>query len=380
MKKAICSLVVLISLMTLILACAPKVNPALPPTPPRITPPPLQSGQVIPNPSSQDVSLSKMIAAAQKEKELNLYSFELVGDAGLVVSRSFKEKYGINVNIITGRGAEFAERIKTEQRVGQVVASLVQATPATVFSIKAAGHTASLADIPSVLEKDVWSVDPFVLDKDGHLIAHRYQTNSPLVNTQLIKPQDEPKSYKDLLQERWKGKIADGDPVITTGAYTVFVTLMNQGLVDIDFLRLLGKQDIRFFTGTAEVVRVVAKGEYPIALVGPLVNSKEYMDQGAPIKALSMQEGTVVQVSTIAGIKNAPHPNAAKLFVNWVMSQEGQAKYTRPLGVFPVRKDVEAFIPPAGKVTGKLVSQTSKDLEDVTKLFGERFLVALWKK
>ena len=240
--------------------------------------------------------------------------------------------------------------------------------------------TASLADIPSVLEKDVWSVDPFVLDRDGHLIAHRYQTNPPLVNTQLVKTPEEPKSYKDLLQERWKGKIADGDPVITSGAYTVFVTLMNQGLVDLDFLRALGKQDIRFFTGTAEVVRAVAKGEYPIALLGPLVNTKEYMDQGAPIKALTMQEGTVVQVSTIAGIKNAPHPNAAKLFVNWVMSREGQAIYTKPLGIFPVRKDVEAFIPPAGKVTGKLISQTSKDMDDVTRLFGEQFLVKLWKK
>lgn len=93
-----------------------------------------------------------------------------------------------------------------------------------------------------------------------------------------------------------------------------------------------------------------------------------------------MQEGTVVQVSTIAGIKNAPHPNAAQLFVNWVMSREGQGTYTKPLGIFPVRKDVEAFIPAAVKTTGKLVAQDPKDMEDETRLFREQFLVDLWKK
>ncbi len=379
MKKAICALTVLIGLIMPILACAPEVNPALP-TPSQVTPPPLQSGQVIPNPSNQDVTLIKMIAAAQREKELNLYSFELVGDAGLVVSRSFKEKYGISVNIITGRGAEFVERIRTEQRLGQVVADLVQATPAHVRNLKALGLTASLTSVPSIQEKNVWSVDPFILDNDGHLIAHRYQTLPPLINTQLVKPSEEPKSYKDLLHERWKGKIADGDPKITSGAYTVFVTLMNHGAVDVNFLRALGKQDIRYFSGIAEVIRAIAKGENSIALVGSLVNAKVFLDEGAPMKALSMEEGTVVQVSTMAGIKNAPHPNAAQLFVNWVMSQEGQTIYTKPLGIFPVRKDVEAFIPAAVKTTGKLIAQDPKDMEDETKLFRDQFLVDLWKK
>ncbi len=379
MKKAICTLTVLFGLIMPILACAPEVNPAMT-TPTQVTPPPLQAGQVTPNPSSQDVTLFKMIAAAQREKELNLYSFELVGDAGLVVSRAFKEKYGINVNIITGRGAEFVERIRTEQRLSQVVGDLVQATPAHVRNLKALGLTASLTSVPSIQEKNVWSVDPFILDNDGHLIAHRYQTLPPLINTQLVKPSEDPKSYKDLLHERWKGKIADGDPKITSGAYTVFITLMNHGAVDIEFLRGLGKQDLKFFSGTADVIRAVAKGEYPVALVGSLVNAKAFLDEGAPMKALSMQEGTVVQVSTIAGIKNAPHSNAAQLFVNWVMSREGQAIYTKPLGIFPVRKDVEAFIPAAVKTTGNLIAQDPKDMEDETKLFRDQFLVDLWKK
>ncbi|MDO8637510.1 MAG: extracellular solute-binding protein [Dehalococcoidia bacterium] len=374
MKKAI--IIALISgLIIVMVACAPPTAPA-PPASPQVIPKPPQTVVI----NGQDDPFARLVAAAQRENELNLYSFELVGDAGLVVSRAFKEKYGINVNIITGRGAEFVERIRTEQRLGQVVADLVQATPAHVRNLKALGLTASLTSVPSIQEKNVWSVDPFILDNDGHLIAHRYQTLPPLINTQLVKPSEEPKSYKDLLHERWKGKIADGDPKITSGAYTVFITLMNHGAVDVEFLRGLGKQDLKFFSGTADVIRAVAKGEYPVALVGSLVNAKAFLDEGAPMKALSMQEGTVVQVSTMAGIKNAPHPNAAQLFVNWVMSQEGQTIYTKPLGIFPVRKDVEAFIPAAVKTTGKLIAQDPKDMEDETKLFRDQFLVDLWKK
>lgn len=383
MEKTTRSLAGLIGLLILVLACTPKVTPAVP-TPPQTAPTPgralVQTGQGLPITVGQDTSFASLVAAARQEKELNLYSFELVGDAGLIVSRAFKEKYGIDVNIVTGRGAEFVERVRTEQRVGQIVGDLVQATAAQVRNLKVAGLTASLANVPSLRETGVWAVDPLVQDRDGHLIAHRYQTVPPWVNTQLVKTSEEPKSYKDFLQERWKGKIADGDPRVTSGAYTVFATLMNHGAVDIDFLRALGKQDMRFFAGTADTIRAIAKGEYPIALVGSLVNTKTYVDEGAPIKALSMQEGTVVQVSTIAGIKNAPHANAAQLFVNWVMSQEGQAIYTKPLGVFPVRNDVQAFIPPAGLTTGKLIAQDPKDMEDETKLFREQFLVDLWKK
>ncbi|MEK7875956.1 MAG: hypothetical protein AAB325_07200, partial [Pseudomonadota bacterium] len=64
--------------------------------------------------------------AAKKEGKVNAYSFTWVGDIGLAVAKAFKEKYGITLGIMTGRGAEFAERIKTERRLGQQVADMTE--------------------------------------------------------------------------------------------------------------------------------------------------------------------------------------------------------------------------------------------------------------
>jgi len=121
MKKWLLSLCVLIGV--LLTACAPQSAPASAPT----QAPTLAPAQTVPvakTLTKEEASWNTVVEAAKKEGYLSVYSYNMVGDVGVAVSRAFKAKYGITADIITGRGAEFVERVKTEKRMGRLVADV----------------------------------------------------------------------------------------------------------------------------------------------------------------------------------------------------------------------------------------------------------------
>ena len=371
-------LVTLVSLFIAIAACAPTSAPPPVITTQTPTSAPVSQPKIAPPPSAEDAAWQKVIDTAKQEGKLTIYSFGMLGDMGITVARAFKDKYGISVDIITGQGAQFVERIKTEQRMKQVTVDVLDGNPTHLLGLKAAGFTVNVKDLPALRDKNAWRVDPLINDDEGHLMGVRVLPYTPWINTKLIKSGEEPKSYKDLLQPQWKGKIAAGDPGLTTADYVSFVTLLNHKNIDLDVVRDLGKQQITFFPGIIEASRAVARGEYPINLSNSYVSYASFVKEGAPIKPIAMAEGVVMQVSTIGAIKNSPHPNGALLFVNWMVSQEGQAVYAKVLGVTPVRKDVPDYSPSPMEIP-KVVAQTQDDSNDVTKKFTDKFLVQLWK-
>jgi len=361
----------------LILSCTPAPtspatsNAAQPTTAPAAN----QSSPIL----QADAAWQKVVDAAKKEGKLTIYSFTLIGDVGIATANAFTNRYGINVDIVTGRGAEFIERIKTEQRIGQVMVDVMEGNPTHILNVKANGHTISIKDVPVLKEKDAWRIDPLVNDSGGHLIGHRILTFSPLINTKLVKPADEPKSYKDILKPYWKGKISTGDPALTSADYVTFVTMLNHKAIDLEFLRALGNQDLKFFPGTVDSARALSRGEYAMHLSNSDSASASFIKEGAPLKPIPMEEGSVVQASTVAVIKNAPHPNAALVFVNWMATKEGQEVYTKAVGITSVRKDVPNYSPVPIEPK-KVIAHTEEDANDVAKRFSEKFLVQLWKK
>ena len=108
MKKWLLSLCVLTGV--LLIACAPQGTPASIPTQaPTLVP--VQPSPVTKALTKEEASWSTVVEAAKKEGYLSVYSYNIVGDVGVAVSRAFKSKYGITADIITGRGAEFVERV-----------------------------------------------------------------------------------------------------------------------------------------------------------------------------------------------------------------------------------------------------------------------------
>lgn len=365
------------------LSCTPATtpSPATAPLPTKVTSPAGGLASNLQSPTSQDPAWQKVLEAAQKEGKVTLYSFSMIGDAGIAISKAFENSHGIKVDIVTGRGAEFIERIRTEQRLKQVTADIMDGSSTHTFNLKAAGGTVSTLDIPVLQEKDVWRIPPLAADAEGHLLVQRSHNISAWVNTNLVKPGQEPKSYRDLAKPEWKGKILVSDPAVSTSAYIIFWPLVERGYLDMEFVRSLKNQDLRFVAVGNEIVRSLSKGEMPFGLGSSDTEAAPFLAEGAPFKAIALEEGTIANVNPGVVVKGAPHPNTAKVFMNWILGVEGQTVYNKALGLASIRKDAPDFRHPNSVVNPKrLIIVTDEDIQRQAKAFRDKVLVDMWRK
>lgn len=376
------TIVALILSLLIFGACAPSATPTpsvAKPTAPATATTPTSN---LPPLTSQDVAWDKVVEAAKKEGKVSIYSFNFTGDAGINLSRSFEARYGVKADIITGRGAEFLERVKTEQRLGQRVGDLFEGSVAHNLNMKLAGLEISSLDIPVLKAKDDFLVDPLGIDKEGFILNESYISYAPYINTNLVKPGQEPKSWSDFLDPKWKGKIIANDPQISVTWYNALVPLVNAGILKIDFVRDVGKQDLLFATGDYEVIQKLSQGQAPLSMISPDIVAGSSAAEGAPIKAIPMAEGIAVSTTAIGAIKDSPHPNATKLFINWFLSTEGQTVFHKARSTAPIRKDVPDFRHPNVRIppSTKLVVVTKEDADDSAKKFRDKYYPELWKK
>jgi len=377
-------IVVVLILSLFIAACAPSTpsqSTTAPATMPTVAPS-ASSGPTsnLTPPTSTDGEWEKIIAAAKKEGSVTIYSYNFIGDVGIAINKAFKEKYGIKADIITGRGAEFLERVKTEQRIGQQYGDFTEGSQVHLMNMKGSGITISSKDIPALKDKDVWRSDPMAYDKDGHLLGYYFSYYGPFVNTNLVKPGAEPKSWKDLLDPKYKGKIINNDVRISGQAYTVFVPLINRGILTMDYIKELGKQDMIMTPNVPDAARMLAKGDAPIFAVGSTVTLGPFVAEGAPIKPVPMQEGIVGTNVTAAVLKGSPHPNAAKLFINWLISKEGQEVAAKSKTALSVRKDVPDYSPAGIRMDPpKVVVMDARDDDEQARMFREKTFLEFWK-
>ena len=369
-------------LLMLALSCTPTTAPPPVSTAPSVTQAPAAAPKTASVVAPEDAAWQKVVEAARKEGKLSIYSFSMIADVAIVTAKAFENRYGINVDVIGGRGAEFVERIKTEQRVGQVVADIMEASSTHTLNIKMAGGTVSSKDIPVLREKkDVWRVDPLSADSEGHLLIQRSMHLVPWVNTNLVKSGQEPKAYRDLLKSEWKGKMLFPDPALSTGAYNVFMPLIDRGYLDNDFVRALKGQDLKFVPGTRDIAAGLSRGEAQFGLLATDVDAAPFVKEGAPIKAIPMEEGISINLSAVTRVKNGPHPNAALLFMNWILGPEGQEVYSKVIGLAPVRNGVGDFRHPAAQANPKrLVLTTEENAQKQAIAFRDKIYVDFWRK
>ena len=374
MRTFLIGLLILLSLA----ACAPNAVPATTPTP---SPVPLASS-FMPTPvqTAEDIAWQKVVSDARKEGNLTLYANAFTGDIGTEIVRLFKEKYGITVEIITGRGNEQIERMKTEQRIGNIVADVMESSSLNVLNAKDAGVVVSPGELPVLREKNVWIVPP-ALDPEGN--AFNYMASPiPVWASTKMRPEDEPRAWKDLLAPKWKGQMIMSDPVISSGPYLAFIPLLNNKLIDEDFLRALGNQEVFLdVASTRDIAKKVGAGQYLLGLGFSSNSAGAFIREGLPLKPLDMAEGVTVSGLGVAMVRKAPHPNAARLFLNWALSAEGQAKLSQLTSAPGVRSDVPDFSVPEARIKPKkLVPATMKDMADASRLFQEKYLVQFFKK
>ncbi|MBI4523977.1 MAG: extracellular solute-binding protein [Deltaproteobacteria bacterium] len=173
-------------------------------------------------------------------------------------------------------------------------------------------------------------------DRDGYWVSLYALPFVLIVNKNLVKAEDVPKSYEDLLHPKWKGKKILND----TENYAWFDGLLNYWGKDkgTAFFRKLAQQEQGFQRGARLRVQLVAAGEFPMTIgFGP--HAQDYISKNAPIDWIPL-EPVVFNVSSLSLAKRAPHPHAAKLFMDFLLSKEMQTRTVENNNI-PVRVDVD---------------------------------------
>ncbi|MFQ5682668.1 MAG: ABC transporter substrate-binding protein [Candidatus Binatia bacterium] len=173
-------------------------------------------------------------------------------------------------------------------------------------------------------------------DKDGYWTSLYQLTFILAYNTELVKPKNIPRNYTDLLKPQWKGRKILND----TENFLWFGALLNywgreKGLA---YFRKLAHQEQVFQRGARGRIQLVMAGEFPVTIgYGP--HAQGYASQGAPIDWVPLEPVVVSPISILLA-KQAPHPNAAKLFINFLFSKEAQLKL-RDFHRIPSRTDMD---------------------------------------
>lgn len=314
-----------------------------------------------------------LIEAAKTEKEVVWYTVQTIPQLVRPVVAAFEKKYGIKVSYIRANASEVSLRIMNEAKAGKVNCDVFDGTT-TAVPLKRAGL------VEQWLPEETKTFDPRTVDKEGYWVANNFFTNTLAINTELVKPADEPKTYEDLLNPKWKGKIAWGSTP-STSAGPGFVGLMIKHLgrdKAMDFLKKLVAQDVVGMPVAARQVldRVIA-GEYAIGV--NMFNHHAVISaaKAAPVKWLPVSPA-MVTLNTSSVMKNAPHPNAARLFMAFLVSEEGQQLFAAEdyLPVHPKVKPKDPSLVPDGKnLTGLFFTpeESESQMDEWVKIFRSMF-------
>ncbi len=296
--------------------------------------------------TAQAADWNDVIKAAKAEGKVTLYSGHVGVPYHPEVAKMFEAKYGIHVEILDLRASDLAERIRTEKATGRVTADIILNGAGTLWLMKNQDALAPYGDLPDIgkLRSD--------LDLDGVRLPIYIQGYGIAVNTKLVPEKDRPKSWKDLLDPKWKGKILADDMRALGGGSTMFATTYAK--FGREFHEKLAEQKPQFSRSVRENARRVARGEYAIYI--PFSLPDELLNKGLPIAGITPSEGDVYAQFDLALTNNAPHPNAARLLMDFFLSDEAQLVYVRSARV-PTIKDLDSKIPADVKdiVTAKLL-------------------------
>ena len=275
-----------------------------------------------------------LIAAAKKEGELNWYTTHIIPQFARPAADAFQKKYGIRVNIVRGDSVEIAVRLVNEAKANRMVADVYDGTGTTTVLKK---EGVALKWQPEPVKR--WPQE--VWDAEGYWIATNLFVHTPAFNTNLVPRGTEPKTYQDLLDPKWKGKMAWAFHATSSGA-AGFIGLVLTEMGEEKgkaYLRELAKQNITKLGGSGRSVTDQAiAGEYSVVLQvfnhQPVISAK----RGAPIDWIPLNPS--MTILSVAGVtRGAPHPNAGKLMVDFLTSDEGQ-KLFRESDYIPAAPDV----------------------------------------
>jgi iron(III) transport system substrate-binding protein len=268
-----------------------------------------------PLPSVVDQTL---IDGARKEGTVVWYTSTDV-EIAEALGKAFEKKYpGIKVQIDRSGSERVFQRIGQEHMADVQACDVVNSSDAAHFIYwKREGWLAAY------LPEDVAKYFPAdQQDGDGTYATVRATLSAMGYNTKLIKPEDAPKGFADLLDPKWSGKIVKSHPSYSGGTLTATFEIARD--IGWDYFERLAKQRVMQVESATDPAKKVVLGERPIMADGSEYSLLIARDRGGAIEPIYPVEGTPLIASPAAILKDAPHPNAARLFESFLFSTEGQ--------------------------------------------------------
>jgi iron(III) transport system substrate-binding protein len=260
----------------------------------------------------------EMIDAAKKEGAVVWYTATDV-QVSEKVGSAFEAKYpGIKVQVERSGSERVFQRISQEYGSSIHKADVIETSDAVHFILfKRQGWLQPA--VPSDVAKS-WPSQ--VKDPDGQFAAYRAHLSVIGYNTTQVKKEDAPKSHADLLDSKWRNRIVKAHPgysgTIMTGTHALSEAL------GWEYFEKLGKQRIMQVQSSTEPPKKLAQGERSIMADGNEYNMFMLKETGVPVEVVYATEGTPIAIGHAGLLKNAPHPNAAKLFYAFLFSKDTQ--------------------------------------------------------
>jgi iron(III) transport system substrate-binding protein len=268
--------------------------------------------------------------AAGAERELVWYTAMNTPDAA-PLRKLFREKYPeVNLTILRQPGEKIRTRILTEMRAGKFFWDVVSFNHLDIDALAQEGLLAAYASPETRSGFPTGAVDPE--SRWAAIYVRQYVIG---YNTRSVPPAEAPKSWDDLLQPVWKEKFAMDESDVEWYAAMLDYLGKEKGPA---FMRSLARQKPQFRRGHSLLAKLLIAGDFPLALVHA-AEMDEARRAGAPVDWVRTLDPVITSPSQVAVSAKAPHPNAARLFVDLLLSAEGQA-LIRDRGRVPARNDL----------------------------------------
>jgi len=284
-----------------------------------------------------DAEWERTVKAAEQEGEVSYYA---VGEIGFV--SEFEKKFPrIKVKVVQGRGNDLLVRIMTERRAGKFLADVARignTSPYALYQAKVLQVLPGAFILPEVKDESKWwSGKHQYIDAEGKYIFVSVGTvsvNMVAYNTELVAP-SEVASFWDLLNEKWRAKIVVIDPRSVGYGRSSARTVYYHPQLGPEYLRrLFSEQVVMVSRDYRQAIDWIAQRRFSILLFGNGDYILQAKAQGLPINVFDTggwKEGGVLEPGafTLVWLDRSPHPNAAKVFINWLLSRDGQMAVQR---------------------------------------------------
>jgi iron(III) transport system substrate-binding protein len=310
---------------------------------------------------------NRHLEAARKEGKVVWYT-SLVLPSAERVAKLFETAYpDVKVEVHRTGSQRILQRVMQELQANIKNVDVVHTSDA--------GHYVLLKDKKLLAKYTPAGVDAFPAgfkDKDGYYYGLRATVNAITYNTKMVSAAEAPKTWKDLLDPKWKGKMVTAHPGYSGVIATHVLALVH--LHGWDYFKQLAQNQLMLVQSANDPSTVVSSGERVVAVNGGEYSAYQLKKKGNPLEIVYPKEGVPLVVSPTAITSFAPHPSAARLFTDFTFTREVQQVMADSEGLYTGHPDVTYPADKPKLKDLKLLTVTPEELEKRNEELKKRFV------